>query len=74
MAFRNTPALSDRSAFSAQAGDLIQAVDVREGLEDPGDWVQHSENKLWLPVRFLLPVEAPGANNAAAAPRRWARR
>jgi hypothetical protein len=67
VAFRNTPALSDRSAFSAQAGDLIQAVDVREGLEDPGDWVQHSENKLWLPVRFLLPVEAPGANNAAAA-------
>ena len=62
VAFRNTPSLTDRSEVNAQPGDLIEAVDVREGLEDPGDWVQHRENKLWLPVRAptrALPVVSP---------------
>lgn len=64
VAFRNTPSLTDRSDLNAQAGDLIEAVNVREGLDDPGDWVQHRGNKLWLPVRFLLPVDGPGGTNA----------
>ncbi len=66
VAFRNTPSLTDRSDFNAQPGDLIEAVDVREGLDDPGDWVQHRENKLWLPVRFLLPIEEPDSTVPSA--------
>ena len=59
VAFRRSAALSDRSTVSAQPGDLIQAVEISPGLEDPGDWVRHT-NDLWLPVRFLVPVEDAG--------------
>ena len=34
---------------------------MREGLDDPGDWVQHRENRLWLPVRFLVQVDEADA-------------
>lgn len=63
VAFRNTPSLTDRSEVNAKPGDLIEAVDVREGLEDPGEWVQHRANKLWLPVRAHVKLPDPPLRN-----------
>lgn len=50
VAFRNTPAMNDRSDVRAKPGDSIVA-EARHG-EGKDEWVRHT-NGLWLPVQFL---------------------
>ena len=68
VAFRNSPDMSDKSEQIAKAGAPI-VCQARSG-SGVDAWVQHT-NGLWLPLRFLVPVDAtssappPAEENAA---------
>lgn len=59
VAYRNTPRMADRHpGAKAQPSEIIQVgerrISIGDGAAD-GEWVQNKANKLWLPVRFLVP-------------------
>eukprot|EP01043_Picozoa_sp_COSAG02_P015315 COSAG02_NODE_650_length_18912_cov_23.728698_10_plen_1024_part_00 len=71
VAYRNTPRMADRhQGAKAQPSEIIQVgerrISIGDGAAD-GEWVQNKANKLWLPVRFLVPQGA--APTGATTPR-----
>eukprot|EP01043_Picozoa_sp_COSAG02_P034093 COSAG02_NODE_2365_length_9052_cov_11.510779_3_plen_1026_part_00 len=70
VAYRNTPRMADRhQGAKAQPSEIIQVGERRISIGDnaaDGEWVQNKANKLWLPVRFLVP-QGTAPSSAASA-------
>lgn len=70
VAFRKSPNMDDRTSVAARAGELVF---ISEQSAEHPDWMKTEEN-LWLPARFLVPLANGEATQAELAQARLTHR